>query len=51
MAELFLNNLLDADALFVMAQPVIFVSKALPNCTNERQMLMFAVPPAREKRS
>jgi len=51
MAELFLNNLLDVDALFVMVQPVIFVSKALPNCTKERQMLMFAVPPAREKRS
>jgi hypothetical protein len=29
MAELFLNNLLDANAPFGMAQPAIFVSKPL----------------------
>ena len=49
MAELFLNNLLDADALFVMAQPVIFVSKALPNCAQERQMLILLFDPRGRK--
>ena len=49
MAELFLNNLLDADALFVMAQPVIFVSKALPNCAQERQILILLFDPRGRK--
>ena len=35
--------------LFVMAQPVIFVSKALPNCAQERQMLILLFDPRGRK--
>jgi hypothetical protein len=49
MAELFLNNLLDADAPLCDGPTRHFVSKALPNCAQERQMLILLFDPRGRK--